>query len=127
MLAVLLTSALAGTRPATWAGWALLPSAFLLDSALTLAGRLRRGEAWWRPHDLHAYQRWARRSGSHVPVTLAFAAWTAGSWALAWGLWATEAGVAVMLAACMAWYTAGAAVWWMLQGKGMRALMESRE
>lgn len=127
MLAVLLVSALAATAPASRAGWTLLPSAFLLDATLTLAGRVRRGEAWWRPHDLHAYQRWARRLGSHVAVTLAYATWTAASWALAAGLWMAGTGPVVMLSVSVAWYIAGAAIWWMLQGKGMRALMEDRE
>ena len=55
----------------------LLPvSAFLIDASLTLARRAATGQRWWLPHAQHAYQHWARRSGSHVRVTLAYAAWT---------------------------------------------------
>jgi UDP-N-acetylmuramyl pentapeptide phosphotransferase/UDP-N-acetylglucosamine-1-phosphate transferase len=124
LLAVLLVSALAGAGPRSCAMWLLLPSAFLIDASLTLGGRLLRGEPWWRPHALHAYQRWARQAGSHVPVTLAYAAWTALACVLALLLRGQE--YFVMLAASVAWYIAGAAIWWMLQVKGMRAV-EDRE
>lgn len=56
----------------------LLPfSVFLVDASLTLLRRMLRGEPWWTPHVQHAYQRWARALGSHVPVTIAYAAMTA--------------------------------------------------
>jgi UDP-N-acetylmuramyl pentapeptide phosphotransferase/UDP-N-acetylglucosamine-1-phosphate transferase len=63
------------------AGWRapllLLPlSAFLIDASLTLVARAASGQRWWLPHAEHAYQYWARREGSHVRVTLAYAAWT---------------------------------------------------
>lgn len=51
-------------------------SAFLLDAGLTLSTRMLRGERWWMPHVEHVYQRWARRTGRHPPVTLGYAAWT---------------------------------------------------
>ncbi len=55
----------------------LLPlSAFLLDAGLTLSSRIVRGERWWLPHVEHVYQRWARRTGSHSKVTVAYALWT---------------------------------------------------
>jgi UDP-N-acetylmuramyl pentapeptide phosphotransferase/UDP-N-acetylglucosamine-1-phosphate transferase len=55
----------------------LLPlSAFLLDAGLTLSSRVVRGERWWLPHVEHVYQRWARRTGSHPKVTVAYALWT---------------------------------------------------
>lgn len=60
-------------------GWplSLLPlSAFLVDAGLTMGGRMLRGERWWTPHVTHTYQRWARGIGRHIPVTLAYAAWT---------------------------------------------------
>lgn len=57
----------------------LLVSAFLIDTALTLARRIVRRERWWTPHVEHAYQRLAARLGSHAPVTLLYAAWTVGA------------------------------------------------
>lgn len=124
MVATLLVSVGASSAaPMQWA-LLLLPSGFLIDAGLTLAGRMWRGEAWWHPHALHAYQRWARRAGSHVPVTLAYAGWTAAACWLASALQGRE--MFVVLAACAAWYIAGAAGWWMLQGKGMHAVNEDR-
>lgn len=125
MLATLMVYVLAFSSTATSLALLILPSAFLIDAGLTLAGRLRRGEPWWRPHALHAYQRWARRTGSHVPVTLAYAAWTAAGWWFASALQGKEE--FVVLAACVAWYIAGAAGWWMLQGNGMHVVNEDRQ
>lgn len=51
-------------------------SAFLLDATLTLSARAATGQRWWLPHAEHAYQHWARRSGSHGRVALAYAGWT---------------------------------------------------
>jgi len=52
----------------------LLPvSVFMTDASLTLLRRMARGEPWWQAHVQHAYQRWAKGKGSHVPVTLAYA------------------------------------------------------
>jgi UDP-N-acetylmuramyl pentapeptide phosphotransferase/UDP-N-acetylglucosamine-1-phosphate transferase len=124
LLAALLLWAWANAAINTWPVWLLLPSAFLIDASMTLGGRLLRGEPWWQPHALHAYQRWARRAGNHVPVTCAYAAWTALACALALLLRGQE--YFVMLAACTAWYIAGAVIWWMLQVKGMQAV-EDRE
>jgi len=45
----------------------------MLDASLTLLRRMARGEPWWQAHVQHAYQRWARGAGTHVPVTLAYA------------------------------------------------------
>ena len=60
-------------------GWLLLLpfSAFLIDASLTLLRRILRRERWWQAHSTHSYQLWARRLGSHVPVSLAYACWTA--------------------------------------------------
>lgn len=126
MVALLLVVASWEGGGTAWAAWALLPAAFLVDAALTLAGRVWRGEAWWRPHALHAYQRWSRRAGSHARVTLAYAAWTALGWIIAAGL--RDSGQPTMLAACGGWYFASAAVWWMLlANKGVCAVMEDKE
>jgi UDP-N-acetylmuramyl pentapeptide phosphotransferase/UDP-N-acetylglucosamine-1-phosphate transferase len=123
-----LASLLIGTitqSPRTWGLWMLPLSAFLLDAGLTLLGRLRRGEAWWRPHILHAYQRWARVGGSHIPVTLGYAAWTALAVLLSLALRGTDP--LLMTLYCVAWYVAGAGVWWVLQRKGIGAGMENME
>ncbi|MGY1409549.1 MULTISPECIES: MraY family glycosyltransferase [unclassified Luteimonas] len=52
----------------------LLP--FLLDASLTLLSRMVRGDRWWEPHTLHAYQAWARRRG-HARVALSYVLATA--------------------------------------------------
>ena len=62
-----------------------------------------------------------------MPVTLAYVAWTIASvLAMAWldsGQWgAGRVGLVVL-----AWYTAGAGLWWTLQGKGSAAVMENTE
>jgi hypothetical protein len=93
----------------------LPPSAFLIDASLTLLGRMRRGERWWEPHALHAYQKWAQRRGSHVAVTWTYAAWTCIAIILMNVLSAapfTMAGVIVVVAS---WYTTGAGIWFLLQ------------
>lgn len=123
-LASLLMGTIAQT-PRAWGIWMLPLSAFLLDAGLTLLGRLWRGEAWWRPHTLHAYQRWARLGGSHVPVTLGYAAWTTLALLLLPLL--RESSIALMTLSCMAWYMTGAGVWWMLQRKMIAASMENME
>jgi UDP-N-acetylmuramyl pentapeptide phosphotransferase/UDP-N-acetylglucosamine-1-phosphate transferase len=51
-------------------------SAFLVDTTLTLAGRIVRREAWWTAHVQHAYQQLAFSLGDHRPVTLLYGAWT---------------------------------------------------
>lgn len=47
----------------------LLQANFLLDTALTLARRIRRGEAWYEAHREHFYQRLTRAGKSHLFVT----------------------------------------------------------
>ncbi len=79
-LAVLVVVLLAGAEAGEGPGLlflAFLPlSAFLVDASLTLAWRMVRREKWWTAHVEHAYQRFAARGGSHVPVTIAYGAWT---------------------------------------------------
>jgi UDP-N-acetylmuramyl pentapeptide phosphotransferase/UDP-N-acetylglucosamine-1-phosphate transferase len=125
MLVVAATGQETAGLESSWWLWSLPLSAFLLDAGLTLLGRMTRRETWWQPHTLHAYQGWARRSRSHVPVTLAYAAWTA----LALGLlvWLRGATPLVMLLSCLAWYMTGTGVWWMLQRKRTMAAMEHKE
>ncbi len=93
-------------------GWplALLPlSAFLVDAALTLVGRMLGGERWWTPHVMHAYQVWARHLGRHIPVTLAYAFWTMIAIALWW--LCRDHGTAVVTMLLLGWYTLSVFVW----------------
>lgn len=55
-----------------WA-WLILLGAFIVDATVTLARRGLRGEKIYEAHRSHAYQHAARKYGSHIPVTLAFA------------------------------------------------------
>ena len=119
LLAMLMVAAMANAEFRNWPAWLLIPSAFLLDAGLTLAGRLMRGEAWWQPHALHLYQVWARRLGRHPSVTLAYAGWTALAVAIALALRETAFAVNAMLS--IAWYIACTAAWAWLQGKGTTA------
>jgi len=73
-LAALLATGGQGQPSAARLLWLLPLLPFLLDASLTLLARMVAREAWWQPHVQHAYQAWARRLGSHVPVTLAYAA-----------------------------------------------------
>lgn len=94
---------------AAWPLALLPPSAFLLDAGLTLVQRTLRGERWWTPHVGHAYQRWARRAGSHIPVTLSYAAWTmAGCALMAWLAMRQGRGLAMAVAL---WMTIGCVLW----------------
>ncbi len=54
--------------------WWILGGAFFVDATLTLLVRLTRGERLHQAHRTHAYQRLARRWGSHRSATLAFLA-----------------------------------------------------
>jgi UDP-N-acetylmuramyl pentapeptide phosphotransferase/UDP-N-acetylglucosamine-1-phosphate transferase len=123
-LAMLIVAAV-GQGPLPWWLWSLPLSAFVIDAGLTLLGRLARGEAWWRPHTLHAYQGWARRLHGHGRVTLAYATWTMLAIALLWGL--RQASWVVMLLSCLAWYMTGTGVWWWLQRKRTMAATENME
>lgn len=97
---------------------AMVPlSAFLVDAGLTLGRRLLRRERWWTAHAQHAYQVWARNAGSHVPVMLAYAGWTALGLLLVAGLPA-RLGFSLTFAVVLAWYTSGAFFWWGLQRRG---------
>jgi UDP-N-acetylmuramyl pentapeptide phosphotransferase/UDP-N-acetylglucosamine-1-phosphate transferase len=120
LLAVLASLLLLHT-PWTRAPLLVLPLlVFAVDAALTLARRIVHGERWWQPHVQHAYQRWARRSGSHGRVCLAYMA--ASLVAIAFMLAAGAHSFAVIMwlvglscvAACLAW-------WWLQQGQGSRA------
>lgn len=55
-------------------GAVILVSPFLCDATVTLLRRMARGEAWYRPHLMHAYQRLALRWQSHTRVVVALTA-----------------------------------------------------
>jgi Fuc2NAc and GlcNAc transferase len=48
----------------------ILTAPFFADATVTLARRVARGERWYIAHRSHAYQRLARRWGSHARVTV---------------------------------------------------------
>jgi UDP-N-acetylmuramyl pentapeptide phosphotransferase/UDP-N-acetylglucosamine-1-phosphate transferase len=127
-IAALLIGRIGHASPIDAIAWSLPISAFVIDATLTLARRVIRRERWWEPHAQHAYQAWARRAGAHMPVTLAYAGWTLAAIALMRGL--VGATPLVVLLSCVAWYTAGAVIWRLLQrpelqGKGNTAVKES--
>ncbi|MGY1457508.1 MraY family glycosyltransferase [Luteimonas sp. A534] len=96
-------------------GTGLLPllflpvSAFLIDAALTLGGRIVRRERWWAAHVGHAYQRLAAGFGSHVPVTLAYGGWTLAAIALACAV--NGQGLTARMAAAGSCGAVGALAW----------------
>jgi UDP-N-acetylmuramyl pentapeptide phosphotransferase/UDP-N-acetylglucosamine-1-phosphate transferase len=75
LVAVMVVLGFRSTPTNDWPLLLLPPLAFVVDSSLTLLGRMRRGERWWQAHVEHAYQRWSRRVG-HARVTLAYGLWT---------------------------------------------------
>lgn len=92
----------------------LLPlAAFLVDAGLTLLRRVLRGEAWWTAHVQHAYQVCARRLGSHVPVTVAFALWTVTGAVLA--VVFRDAAFTTRIITLLVWYTVTGVAWIALQ------------
>ncbi|MCA1714611.1 MAG: glycosyltransferase family 4 protein [Gammaproteobacteria bacterium] len=109
----IVVSMLATRAQSSWPGLLLLLllplSAFAIDAALTLGARILRRERWWTPHVEHAYQRWARRSGRHLVVTLAYAGWSI--LAIAMMLAASAQDVAFMMLTVVAWHLLGIGVW----------------
>lgn len=117
-LALMAGLALDAMPVAAWPLLLLPLGAFLTDAGLTLFSRMLRGERWWTPHVEHAYQRWARRIGSHVPATVGYAAWTAaGCGIMGWLGGATEKGNAMTVAL---WLTLGSVMWVWLRRRPAR-------
>jgi Fuc2NAc and GlcNAc transferase len=77
--------------PSLFWAWLILLGCFVVDTTLTLARRVMRGEKFYQAHRSHAYQYAARRAGSHRPVTLAVIAINVG-WLLPIA-WLTTRGV----------------------------------
>ncbi len=113
-LAALLAIGTQAQPPATRLLWLLPLLPFLLDASLTLLARMVAREAWWQPHVQHAYQAWARRLGSHVPVTLAYAA---AALAAAAAMFSVRSGSwTVIMAVCSMFLLAGVLAWKWLRG-----------
>lgn len=113
-LAMLFTVGSQGGGPVARVLWVLPLLPFLVDASLTLALRILAGEAWWRPHVRHAYQVWARALGSHVPVTLAYAAAAVLASML---MFLVRSGTSVIIiAACSTFLAVGALAWNRLRG-----------
>lgn len=122
LAALLAMLALQGTP---WPLLLLALSAFLVDAALTLAARMVRGEHWWMPHVSHAYQRWVRLSGHHLPVTLAYSIWAAFMVATMFVI--RGRGTTFIMGVVVASYLAGAVAWLRLQSISRKSAGESRE
>ncbi len=78
-----------GWRAEHWPPWfpALVFSPFIVDASVTLARRVLRGEAFWRAHRTHYYQRLVQLGWGHRNTALAEYALMAGCGAAAlWGL-----------------------------------------
>ncbi|HEX7348579.1 MAG TPA: glycosyltransferase family 4 protein [Rhodanobacteraceae bacterium] len=97
-------------QPALFWACAILPSAFLVDSGLTLAHRVLAGERWYAPHRQHLYQWLVRVNWSHARTDATYLAWNLVIVAPLTGLAARwpERGVWC----CVAAYVAAACVWY---------------
>ncbi|HEY9228060.1 MAG TPA: hypothetical protein VIP11_15495, partial [Gemmatimonadaceae bacterium] len=67
----ILALAASGTTSIPLTAWVVLGGVFAVDATLTLLRRMLRGERWFAPHRLHAYQRASRYFKSHKRVTAA--------------------------------------------------------
>lgn len=123
-VAVLVLAA-GGADPTRWLLLSLPLSAFLVDTGLTLLGRIVRRERWWTAHVQHAYQRLAARAGGHAGVTTGYAVWTALSVVLMVLIRQTSPGF--VLSVVMAWYTVAAALWACAQYWTRRVVSKDRE
>lgn len=115
-------AAMAGPRALALALFPL--SAFMVDTGLTLCRRMVAGERWWQAHVSHAFQHAARRYG-HVPVTLAFAAWTSAMVAVAWIC--RDMAVTTLTISLLLSYASGSVAWWWLRRRDGLAAMENKE
>ena len=114
------------TREAPVGAWALvvLPLApFLVDTGLTLATRMLRGERWWEPHVTHAYQYAARRF-SHGPVAVAYAMWAALGGALAVWMAVGRPGTEGTSMLVLGWITLTTVAWYAARRIGVPAMAE---
>jgi UDP-N-acetylmuramyl pentapeptide phosphotransferase/UDP-N-acetylglucosamine-1-phosphate transferase len=105
---------LAWASPGGMSPWVLLLplTVFCVDASLTLARRMLRRERWWEAHVQHAYQRWSRGIGRHMPVVAAYGLATASLVSLAVASHSLNAPVTIGMIAA-AWLTGGAAWFWL--------------
>ncbi|MEJ7746034.1 MAG: glycosyltransferase family 4 protein [Luteimonas sp.] len=104
-----LVAGLAGQHTPGWPLSFLPVAAFLVDTSLTLATRILRGEQWWVAHVGHTFQVWARKLHAHRPVTLAYGVWTCMA-CLLWFAWREEDTIFITLS-LLAWYMATTLLW----------------
>lgn len=96
-------------NPAMLWACAILPSAFLVDSGLTLARRMLARQRWYAPHRQHLYQWLVRVNWSHARTDIAYLLWNLVVVApLAWLAAISPAHGAACFALA---YAAAAAVW----------------
>ena len=98
-------------------------AAFLVDAGCTLLSRILKHEKWWMAHSQHMYQMLARRSGSHVRVTIGYAVFSISCMAFTWLL--SFSGGKFMLPGLMAVYAFAAMLWWRINGGGLRCSGET--
>jgi Fuc2NAc and GlcNAc transferase len=67
--------------------WPILGGIFVVDSSVTLIRRMVRGERWFEPHRIHAYQHLSRAWGGHKPVAV-LASVINVCWLLPWAWYA---------------------------------------
>lgn len=114
LVAVLLAGCSMQSPASSWPLLLLPPMAMLADAGLTLLWRLRRGDAWWRPHVEHAYQRQARAHG-HARVAAGYALWTFAAAGIM--LWLLHMPVPVGIWGSAAAMVLGGIVWTRLHGR----------
>ena len=71
LMVALLSLWCAQATPVLFWSWFILIGCFMVDATTTLVRRVRRGERFFEAHRAHAYQYASRRTGRHLPVTLA--------------------------------------------------------
>lgn len=95
-----------------WAAALILPFYYVADASLTLLRRALAGEAVWRAHRSHFYQRAARALGGHARPVMWLIALNSALLALTWLslLWPDWAGIWLLIAALatglLLWYFA---------------------
>jgi Fuc2NAc and GlcNAc transferase len=124
----LLIAALAGLivqrAPALLWPCVILPSAFLVDAALTLASRVLAHKRWYTAHREHLYQWMTRAGGSHARTDGAYVLWNLIIVAPA--AWIAAHWPAYGFAVCIAVYVLGALVWWCGKRVCLRAIRSNR-
>lgn len=97
-------------NPAMLWGCLTLPSAFLVDSGLTLARRVLGGQRWYAPHRQHLYQWLVRVNWSHARTDVAYMTWNLAvvaplAWlAVRWPAYGVGCAVAAYVLAGGVWY-----------------------